>query len=89
MNAGSSELRRCRSVVSVSKCGASSSTLNEPRRKSCDVVSGRSLSNLFDADDVRSGSESEVKVESKNVGLSRVTYTVIESKKKITTRVGF
>ncbi|KAL0435645.1 UNVERIFIED_CONTAM: hypothetical protein Sradi_0272400 [Sesamum radiatum] len=39
-------------VVSVSKCGASSSTLNEPRRKSCDVVSGRSLSNLFDADDV-------------------------------------
>ncbi|KAL0391228.1 UNVERIFIED_CONTAM: protein OCTOPUS-like [Sesamum calycinum] len=83
MNAASPELRRCRSVVSVSKCEASSSTLNEPRRKSCDVISGRSsLSNLFDADDVRSGSESEAKVESKNVGLSRVTYNVIESKKE-------
>ncbi|KAI3461634.1 hypothetical protein Pfo_018297 [Paulownia fortunei] len=79
----SPELRRCRSVVSISKCEASSSFLNEPRRKSCDVVSARSsLSNLFDVDDLKSGSESEAKVESKNVGLSRVTYTVIESKKK-------
>ncbi|KAL7082036.1 hypothetical protein ACP275_14G075600 [Erythranthe tilingii] len=81
----SPELRRCRSVVSISKCEASSSSLNEPRRRSCDVVSsggGGSLSTLFNVDDLKSGSESEAKVESKNVGLSRVTYTVIESKEK-------
>lgn len=70
-------------MVSVSKCEASSSGLSEPRRKSCDVVSARSsLSTLFDVDDVTIGSEGEAKVESKNVGLSRVTYTVIESKKE-------
>lgn len=70
-------------MVSTSKCEASSSGLNEPRRKSCDVVSARSsLSNLFDVDDLEIGSDSEAKVESKNVGLSKVTYTVIESKKK-------
>ncbi|KAK6122125.1 hypothetical protein DH2020_044135 [Rehmannia glutinosa] len=85
-NVASPELRRCRSVVSISKCEASSSSLNEPRRKSCDVVSARnSLSSLFDVADLKSGSESEAKVESKNVGknagFSRVTYTVIESKK--------
>ncbi|KAL7124780.1 hypothetical protein ABFS83_14G071900 [Erythranthe nasuta] len=82
----SPELRRCRSVVSISKCEASSSGLSEPRRRSCDVVSsgggGGSLSTLFDVDDLKSGSETEAKVESKNVGLSRVTYTVIESKKQ-------
>lgn len=33
-------------------------------------------------DDLKSGSESEAKVESKNVGLSRVIYTVIEPRKK-------
>ncbi|KAL8516323.1 hypothetical protein ACS0TY_014838 [Phlomoides rotata] len=82
-NVGAPELRRCRSVVSTSKCEASSSALNEPRRKSCDVVSARSsLSNLFDVDDLEIGSENEAKVESKNVGLSKVTYTVIDSKKK-------
>ncbi|PIM98963.1 hypothetical protein CDL12_28548 [Handroanthus impetiginosus] len=82
-NAASPELRRSRSVVSGSRCEASSSGLNEPRRKSCDVFSGRSsLSNLFDVDDLKSGSESEARVESKNVGLSKVTYTVIDSKKK-------
>lgn len=71
-------------MISTSKCEASSSSLNEPRRKSCDAFSARSsLSNLFDVDDLKSGSESEAKVESKNVGLSRVTYTVIESQKKI------
>ncbi|GFQ08208.1 upf0503 protein at3g09070 chloroplastic [Phtheirospermum japonicum] len=84
-DAASPELRRCRSVVAISKCEASSSSLNEPRRKSCDVVSSRSsLCNLFDVDDLKSGSECEAKVESKNVGknvgLSKVTYTVIESK---------
>ncbi|EYU45749.1 hypothetical protein MIMGU_mgv1a003596mg [Erythranthe guttata] len=89
--AASPELRRCRSVVSISKCEASSSGLSEPRRRSCDVVSsdgggggggGGSLSTLFDVDDLKSGSETEARVESKNVGLSRVTYTVIESKKQ-------
>lgn len=33
-------------------------------------------------DDLKGGSESEAKVESKNVGLSRVTYTVIEPRRK-------
>ncbi|KAL6502076.1 hypothetical protein OROGR_027209 [Orobanche gracilis] len=76
---GSPEFRRCRSVVSTSRCEASSSSHHEPRRKSCDMVSARgSLSNLFDMDDLKSGLESEAKVESKNVGLSRVSYTVIE-----------
>ncbi|KAL3616209.1 hypothetical protein CASFOL_039599 [Castilleja foliolosa] len=83
-SAASPELRRCRSVVSISKCEASSSSLNEQRRKSCDVVSSQSsLCNLFDVDDLKSGSETDAKVESKNVGknvgLSKVTYTVIES----------
>ncbi|KAL1541100.1 protein OCTOPUS-like [Salvia divinorum] len=87
-NAASPELRRCRSVVSNSRCEASSSGLNEPRRKSCDVVSARgSLSNLFDVDDLKSGSESEAKVESKNVGLPRDTYIVIEPRKKNQDRV--
>ncbi|KAL3649157.1 hypothetical protein CASFOL_005560 [Castilleja foliolosa] len=84
-NAASPELRRCRSVVPISICEASSSSLNEQRRKSCDVVSSRSsLCNLFDVDDLKSGSEGEARVGSKNVGknvgLSKVTYTVIESK---------
>ncbi|KAG6401390.1 hypothetical protein SASPL_138246 [Salvia splendens] len=75
-NAAQPELRRCRSVASTSRCEASSSGLNEPRRKSCDVVSARaSLSNLFDVDDLKSGSGSEAKVESKNVGLLRDACT--------------
>lgn len=75
-------------MVSTSKCEASSSSLHEPRRKSCDAFSARSsLSNLFDVDDLKSGSDSEAKVESKNVGLSRVTYTVIESQKKNQNRI--
>ncbi|GER28083.1 hypothetical protein STAS_03852 [Striga asiatica] len=80
------ELRRCRSVAAVSKCEGSSGGRSEPRRRSCDVVSARSpLCSLFDVDDLRSGSESEARVESKNVGrnagLSKVTYTVIEPEK--------
>lgn len=56
----------------------------EQRRKSCDVISARSsLSTLFDVDDLKSGSENEVTVESKNVGLSRITYTVIDSEKEV------
>ncbi|KAG6403592.1 hypothetical protein SASPL_135818 [Salvia splendens] len=87
-NAASPELRRCRSVASTSRCEASSSGLNEPRRKSCDVVSARgSLSNLFDADDLKSGSGSEAKVESKNLGLLRDACTVIEPRKKNQDRV--
>lgn len=75
-------------MVSNYKCEASSNALNEPRRKSCDVVSARSsLSNLFDVDDLEGGSETEAKVESKNVGLSTVTYTVIESQKKNKDRI--
>ncbi|CAA0842353.1 Unknown protein [Striga hermonthica] len=80
------ELRRCRSVATVSKCEGSSGGRSEPRRRSCDVVSARSpLRSLFDVDDLRSESESEARVESKNVGrnagLSKVTYTVIEPEK--------
>ena len=75
-------------MASTSRCEASSSGLNEPRRKSCDVVSARgSLSNLFDADDLKSGSGSEAKVESKNVGLLRDACTVIEPRKKNQDRV--
>ncbi|KAG8371474.1 hypothetical protein BUALT_Bualt13G0091300 [Buddleja alternifolia] len=77
IDASPPQLRRCRSVVSISEFEAS-----EPRRKSCDVVvSARSsLSNLFDVND---GSDGDTKVESKNVvGLSRVTYTVIEPSEK-------
>ncbi|KAL6534079.1 hypothetical protein OROHE_013912 [Orobanche hederae] len=82
-DAGCPEFRRCRSVVSTSRCEASSSSHHEPRRKSCDVVSARgSLSNLFDMDDLKSGSEREAKVESKNVGLSRVSYTVTDPRRK-------
>ncbi|KAG6411934.1 hypothetical protein SASPL_124588 [Salvia splendens] len=84
----SPELRRSRSVVSTSGCEASSGGLSERRRNSCDVLSaGGSLSNLFDVDDLKSRSESEAKVESKNVGLSRVTYTVIELEKKTRDRI--
>ncbi|KAL1565804.1 protein OCTOPUS-like [Salvia divinorum] len=83
------ELRRSRSVVSTSRCEASSGSLSERRRNSCDVLSaGDSLANLFDVDDLKSGSGSEAKVESKNVGLSRVTYTVIELEKKNRERIG-
>ncbi|CAI9759133.1 unnamed protein product [Fraxinus pennsylvanica] len=75
----SPELRRCRSV-STSKCEASCSSFTEQRRKSCDVRSDRSsLAHLFDDDDEKNGSGGCSKVESKNLGLSRVTYTVIES----------
>ncbi|KAL6523925.1 hypothetical protein OROMI_031020 [Orobanche minor] len=82
-DAGSPEFRRCRSVVSTSRCEASSSSHHEPRRKSCDVVSARgSLSNLFDMDDLKSESENEAKVESKNVGLSRVSYIMIGPRRK-------
>ncbi|KAL2508286.1 hypothetical protein Fot_31933 [Forsythia ovata] len=75
----SPELRRCRSV-STSKCEASCSSFTEQRRKSCDVRSDRSsLAHLFDNDDEKNGSSGCSKVESKNLGLSRVTYTVIEA----------
>ncbi|XP_051142593.1 protein OCTOPUS-like [Andrographis paniculata] len=79
--AASPELRRSRSVVSAPRCEA---PMDEQRRKSCDVVSARpSLSNLFDVADLIGGSETEARVESKNVGISRVTYTVIQSREKI------
>ncbi|CAA2980228.1 Hypothetical predicted protein [Olea europaea subsp. europaea] len=75
----SPELRRCRSM-STSKCEASCSSFNEQRRKSYDVRSDRSsLAHLFGDDDEKNGSNSCSKVESKNLGLSRVTYTVIEA----------
>ncbi|CAA2979340.1 Hypothetical predicted protein [Olea europaea subsp. europaea] len=77
----SPELRRCRSV-STSKCEASCSrsSFTEQRRKSCDVRSDRnSLAHLFDDDDEKNGSGGCSKVESRNLGLSRLTYTVIES----------
>ncbi|XP_073145228.1 protein OCTOPUS-like [Henckelia pumila] len=75
---GSPDFRRCRSV-SVSHAPDSVARCGEPHRRSCDVVSDRgSLSRLFIADDAKSsGSRCEGGVESSNLGLSRVTYTVI------------
>lgn len=66
--------------MSTSKCETSCSSFTEQRRKSCEVRSdGSSLAHLFGDDDEKNGSSSCSKVESKNLGLSRVTYTVIEA----------
>ncbi|KAL2538504.1 hypothetical protein Fot_19895 [Forsythia ovata] len=59
---------------------SSRSSFTEQRRKSCDIRSDQSsLAHLFDNDDEKNRSNGCSKVESKNLGLSRVTYTVIET----------
>ncbi|XP_057483017.1 protein OCTOPUS-like [Actinidia eriantha] len=73
------ELRRCKSYA-AGKCGASSG-VSEPWRKSCDVRGLNTLSRLFNLDDEESnGLNSGFNVESKNVGFSGVTDSVIESR---------
>ncbi|GFZ19895.1 hypothetical protein Acr_28g0006000 [Actinidia rufa] len=62
------------------KCGASSG-VSEPRRKSCDVRGRNTLSRLFNLDDEESNALNRgFNVESKNLGFSEVTDSVIESR---------
>ncbi|XP_057514145.1 protein OCTOPUS-like [Actinidia eriantha] len=76
------EIRRCKSYAAL-KCGASSG-VSEPRRKSCDVRDRHTLSRLFNLDDEESnGLNKGSNVESKNLGFSGVTVSVIESRVEV------
>ncbi|KAM7527701.1 hypothetical protein LguiB_031111 [Lonicera macranthoides] len=66
----SPELRRSKSV-SASRCEFLSGS-SEPRRKSCDVRVRSTLSNLFNLDDEDKISNRDLKVESRNLALSRI-----------------
>ncbi|VFR03362.1 unnamed protein product [Cuscuta campestris] len=62
------DLRRCRSVSGIHPEASCSSS--EPRRTSCDVRDRNSLALLFDIND--GPPSSDVKVETKNIGFSRL-----------------
>ncbi|KAL2545424.1 hypothetical protein Fot_14657 [Forsythia ovata] len=76
------DFRRCRSVA-TSKCEAFYSSFTEQWCKSFNVRLDRSsLAHLFDNNDEKNGSNGCSKVESKNLRLLRVIYTMIEVSKE-------
>ncbi|GMH12725.1 hypothetical protein Nepgr_014566 [Nepenthes gracilis] len=70
------ELRRCK-TFSGNKCDSIGFSC-EPRRRSCEVRVRNTLSALFNLDDEGKGLDSKFLVESKNLGIVRGTYPVLE-----------
>lgn len=78
-SAAAPELRRSKSVA-AEKGELLNALATDPRRKSCDVRSRSSLSDLFVVDDTRKRGNGAVRVESKNLGFSNIAEPVLEMK---------